>query len=85
MTTVPDVFFKTAYKSETLGVEFTSKGQKAAYLKAHDLREAGDEKMSTKPWVEGTREWAKKQFDREERPKLRKIIREWRQRARSLS
>lgn len=79
--TVNDVFFKAPYTSRALGVEFTSRAQKAAYLKTHDLREAGDEKMSTKNWVDGSREYRKKKFDREDRPKLRETIRQWRQRA----
>ena len=80
VTTIPDVFFKGAYKSEALGVEFTSRQQKADYLKAHDLREAGDERMDTKDWVTGSRDYRKKKFDKEDRPKLQKIIRDWRQR-----
>lgn len=76
--TVADVFFKGTYKSEALGVEFTSRGQKAAYLKEHGIREAGDEPMSTKTWIEGSRDYRKKKFDREDRPKLRQTIRDWR-------
>lgn len=79
--TVNDVFFKAPYASEALGVEFTSRAQKAAYLKAHDLREAGDERMDTKSWVEGSRDYRKRKFDKEDRPKLRETIRHWRQRA----
>lgn len=78
---VPDVFFKTAYKSRALDVEFTSKGQKAAYLKEHGLSEAGDRgSMSEKSWTEGTREHRKKEFDRIERPKIREAIRAFRKR-----
>lgn len=78
---VPDVFFKTAYKSRALDVEFTSKGQKAAYLKEHGLSEAGDRgSMADKSWMEGTREHRKKEFDRVDRPKIRQVIREWKQR-----
>lgn len=79
--TVPDVFFKTAYKSRALDVEFTSKGQKATYLKEHGLSEAGDRgSMSEKSWTEGTREHRKKEFDRVDRPKIREAIRAWRKR-----
>lgn len=79
--TVEDVYFRAPYKSEALDVEFTSKSQKAAYLREHGLREAGDEKMSTKDWVTGSKEYRKRQFDKYDRPKLRQTIREWRQRA----
>lgn len=79
--TVNDVFFKYPYRSEALDVEFTSRAQKAAYLKDHGLREAGDEKMSTKDWVTGSATYRKRKFDREDRPKLRQAIRTWRQRA----
>lgn len=79
--TVPDVFFKTAYKSKALDVEFTSKGQKAKYLKEHGLSEAGDRgSMAEKSWTEGTREHRKREFDRVDRPKIREAVRAWRQR-----
>lgn len=79
-TTISDVFFKTAYKSMALDVEFTSKGQKAAYLKEHGLSEAGDRgSMSEKSWTEGTREHRRKVFNEVDRPKIRQALREWRQ------
>lgn len=78
-----DVFFVRPYTSKALNVEFTSKGQKAAYLKANGLSEAGDRgTMSEKSWTEGTREHRKKEFDRVDRPKIREAIRTWRERAR---
>lgn len=78
--TVHDVFFKTAYTSQALGVEFTSKAQKANYLKEHGLSEAGDRgSMSEKSWTEGTREHRKKVFNEVDRPKIREAIREYRQ------
>lgn len=78
--TVPDVFFKTAYTSKALNVEFTSKGQKAKYLKEHGLSEAGDRgSMSEKSWTEGTREHRRKVFNEVDRPKIRQALREFRQ------
>lgn len=71
-----DVYFRRPYYSEALGTEFTSKAQKAAWMKAHDVSEAGERKMSETTWVDGTREHCRKQFD-QERPKIRQIYKEW--------
>jgi len=79
--TVPDVYFRQPYHSDALDVDFTSKSQKAAYLKEHDISEAGDRSMSEIPWVEGTRSWRHAQF-KKELPTLRKIYKDWRERAR---
>jgi hypothetical protein len=68
-----------AYKSESLDVEFTSRGQKAAYLKEHGLSEAGDIKFSGKNWIEGSKEYRRKQFEKD-RPRIREIARAWRER-----
>jgi len=68
--TIHDVFFKQPYKSEALDVEFTSKAQKAAYLKANGLSEAGDMKLGQKSWIEGTREYRKRNFE-DARPAIR--------------
>lgn len=77
---VPDVYFRRPYHSEVLDVDFTSRSQKAQYLKDHDLSEAGDREMSEIPWVEGTRSFRHAQFEKE-KPMLRKIYRDWRERA----
>lgn len=70
-----------AYKSTSLDVEFTSRGQKAKYLKEHGLSEAGDVKFKGQNWIEGTRESRRKEFDKE-RPMIREIAREWKQKNR---
>lgn len=75
---LPDVYWPGgAYKSEALGVEFTSRAQKAKYLKDNHLSEAGDMKLGQKSWTEGTREFRKKQFDKD-RPMIRETLRQWR-------
>ncbi len=79
---VPDVYFKQPYKSEALDVEFTSKAQKARYLKEHDLTEAGDVKLGQKNWIEGSRDYRKKQFEKD-RPMIREAYRRYLDRARS--
>lgn len=75
--TIHDVYFRHPYKSKALDVEFTSKAQKARYLKEHGLSEAGDRDMSSKSWVDGTREYRKSQFDKD-RPVIREIWRQYR-------
>lgn len=68
---IQDVYFRHPYESQSLGVEFTSKKQKADYLKSHGLQEAGDKKFGEKNWVEGSREYRKRNFE-----KARPLIRE---------
>ncbi len=76
-----DVFWNgRPYYSEALGVEFTSREQKARVMKERDVSELGSQKLGEKSWIEGSREYRRKQFD-EERPRLREIHREWKERA----
>jgi hypothetical protein len=77
---VPDVYFRHPYKSESLDMEFTSKKQKANYLKSHNLSEAGDRKMSDVPWIEGTRSYRKRNFEKD-RPMIRENYRRYLQNA----
>lgn len=80
---VPDVYWPGhTYKSEALGVEFTSRGQKAQYLKDNNLTEAGDMKMGQKSWQEGSKDYRRKQFDKD-RPRIREIYRQWREKSRA--
>lgn len=75
---VPDVYWPgQTYTSESLGVEFTSRGQKAKYLKDNNLSEAGDVKFKGKNWIEGSREYRKKQFE-SVRPTIKETYRKWR-------
>lgn len=73
---VHDVYFKQPYKSEALGVEFTSKAQKAAYLKEHGLSEAGDMKFGQKNWIDGSREYRKRNFE-DARPAIRETYKQY--------
>lgn len=74
--TVPDVFFNQPYYSKALDVEFTSKAQKAAYLKEHGLSEAGDMKFGKQSWVDGTRAHRRAQFEKD-RPMIREVYRQY--------
>jgi hypothetical protein len=76
MASVPDVYFKHPYHSEALGVDFTSKSQKASVMKEMDVSEAGDRSMSTTAWVDGTRAWRKAQFEKD-RPMIRENYRRY--------
>ena len=76
--TIHDVYFRRPYTSEALGVEFTSKAQKAHYLKENNISEVGDRSMSRTNWIDGTREYRKKQFDKD-RPVIREIWRKFRE------
>lgn len=69
---IPDVFWNgKPYYSEALGIEFTSRSQKAQVLKERGLRELGNQKLGEKTWVEGSREYRKKNFAQD-----RQMIRE---------
>lgn len=80
----PDVFWPGhAYKSEALDIEFTSREQKAQYLKDHDIREAGDRSSQTgKTWIEGTRDYRKRQWVKQDQPMIRKVYKDWIERTR---
>lgn len=73
---VHDVYFKQPYVSEALGTEFTSKAQKAAYLKQHGLSEAGDMKLGEKSWIDGSREYRKRNF-KDAQPAIRETYRQY--------
>jgi hypothetical protein len=87
---VPDVYLGKGGKNfanlcDDMGrpYEISSKRQKAAVMKKLGVSEAGDTvngaPYGTKTWIEGSREHRRKQFDKE-RPKLREIYKEWRER-----
>lgn len=78
---VPDVYFtKSGEKFDNLcddmgrPIEITSKRHKKEVMDRLGVREAGDlvngSKYGSKSWIEGTRDYRKKQFDRE-RPMIR--------------
>lgn len=81
--TIPDVYWPGhTYKSEALETEFTSRGQKAAYLKKHGLSEAGDVKFKGQTWAEGSRGYRKRQFDKD-RPMIRENYKRYLENARN--
>jgi len=80
---VPDVYLayigqKFENLTDKMGnpIEIQSKRHKAEVMKQLGVREAGDRvngaTFGTKSWIEGTREWRKRQFDKD-RPKIREI------------
>lgn len=70
---VHDVFWNgRPYYSDALQVEFTSRSQKARVMKEMGVSELGGQKLGNKSWIEGSREYRKKQFDKD-RPVLRAI------------
>lgn len=74
---VPDVFWNgKPYYSEALGVEFTSRSQKAQVLKERGLSELGSQKLGEKTWVEGSRDYRKKNFEKD-RPMIRENYRRY--------
>ncbi len=78
---VPDVFWNgRPYYSEALGVEFTSRSQKARILKERGVSELGNTKLPEKSWIEGSREWRRKNFDKD-RPMIREVLRRYRENA----
>lgn len=80
---IPDVFWNgKPYYSEALGVEFTSRSQKARVLKERGLSELGSRKLGQKTWAEGTREFRRKNFEKD-RPKIRENYRRYLDNARS--
>lgn len=80
---IPDVFWNgRPYYSEALGVEFTSRSQKARILKERGLSEMGSQKLGEKTWVEGTREYRKRNFEKD-RPAIRENYRRYLDNARN--
>lgn len=79
---IPDVFWNgRPYKSEALGVEFTSRSQKARVMKEMGVSELGSQKLGDKSWIEGSRGYRKKQFDKD-RPMIRETYRRYLENAR---
>lgn len=80
---VPDVFWNgRPYYSEALGVEFTSRSQKAKVMKDLGVSELGNQKLGQKSWTEGSRAYRRKQFDKE-RPHIRETLRRYQERTRA--
>lgn len=76
---VPDVFWNgRPYFSEALQCEFTSRSQKARVMKEKGVRELGNEKVGEKGWVEGSRDYRRKQFDKD-RPKIKESFKRWKE------
>lgn len=80
---LPDVFWNgKPYYSESLQCEFTSRSQKARVMKEKGVRELGNERLGGKGWIEGSREYRKKQFDKD-RPKIREVYKQYLKNAQS--
>lgn len=74
---IPDVFWNgRPYYSEALEVEFTSRSQKARVMKERGVSELGSQKLGEKNWIEGTRDYRRKQFDKD-RPVIREIYKRY--------
>jgi len=74
---VYDVFWNgKPYFSEALGVEFTSRSQKARVMKEMGVSELGTQKLEPKSWIDGTRDFRRKQFDKE-RPMIRETYKRY--------
>lgn len=71
-----DVYFRQPYKSVSLGVEFTSKKQKAEYLIQQGLSEAGDRPLGRKSWIDGSKSYRKRNFEKA-RPMIRENYRKY--------
>lgn len=75
--TIPDVWWNgRPYYSEALGVEFTSRSQKARVMKEKGVTELGSQKIDPKSWTEGSRDYRKRQFDKD-RPKIRELYKQY--------
>jgi hypothetical protein len=90
-TGIPDVFLKRGGQQfENLcdptgkPYEITSKRQKKEVMDRLGVREAGDQingaPFGTKSWIDGTREHRRAQFAKD-RPALRRIFKEWKEKA----
>lgn len=74
---IPDVFWNgKPYYSEALGCEFTSRSQKARVMKEQGVSELGSQRLGSKGWVEGSREYRRKQFSKD-RPSIRESFKRW--------
>jgi hypothetical protein len=79
---VHDVFWNgRPYYSESLDCEFTSRSQKARVMKEKGVTELGSEKLGNKSWTEGSREYRRKQFEKD-RPMIRELQKQYRERKR---
>lgn len=75
---VPDVWWNgRPYYSQALDCEFTSRSQKARVMKEKNVSELGNEKLPMKNWVEGSRDYRKRQFDKNDKPKIRGIYKQY--------
>lgn len=80
---IPDVFWNgRPYYSEALGVEFTSRSQKARVMKEKGVSELGSQKLGQKNWVDGSREYRRKQFEKD-RPMIRETLKRYQERKRA--
>jgi len=78
---IPDVFWNgRPYYSEALDVEFTSRGQKARVMKEKGVSELGNTRLGEKTWMEGSRDFRRKQFEKD-RPMIRENYRRYLERA----
>lgn len=79
---VHDVFWNgRSYYSEALQTEFTSRGQKARVMKEMGVSELGPQKLGEKNWIEGSRAYRRKQFDKD-RPMIRETLKRYQERNR---
>jgi len=80
---VHDVFWNgRPYYSESLECEFTSRSQKARVMKEKGVTELGSQKLGDKSWIEGSREFRRKQFEKD-RPMIRDLSKQYRERKRA--
>ncbi len=80
---LPDVYWTNRpYYSEALGVEFTSRRQKAQVMKDMGARELGNQKLGEKNWIDGSRQARQKAFE-QERPIIRETLKRWKQTGRA--
>lgn len=76
---IPDVFWNNRpYYSEALGCELTSRSQKARVMKEKGVSELGSQKLGQKGWIEGSRDYRKRQFQGD-KPKIREAFKRWKE------
>lgn len=74
---LPDVWWNgKPYYSEALGVEFTSRQQKARVMREKGVTELGNEKLPQKNWTEGSRDFRKRQFEKD-KPMIRETYKRY--------
>lgn len=77
--TIPDVFWNgRPYYSEALECELTSRSQKARVMKEKGVSELGNQKLGNKSWTEGTRDYRRRQFEKQ-RPIIRETLKRWKE------